>query len=162
MHGMTDSQAPDPVAAKRKLDEAMDILKTLGLPRAQLNDRSALTLLALIGMRPDTPWSQASNPTMGITPIMDFCRDHFGTRYAPNTRETFRRQTMHQFVEACLAVANPDQPDRSTNSPKWCYQIEHRALKLLKTYGRQIGSLVSLNGAHLSNHSNGDTPGSEP
>jgi adenine-specific DNA-methyltransferase len=135
MHNMIDLQAPDPVAAKRKLDEATDILKTLGLPRGQLNDRSALTLLALLSLHPDTPWSQASNPYMGITPIMDFCRDHFGTRYAPNTRETFRRQTMHQFVEACLAVANPDQPDRSTNSPKWCYQIEHRALKLLKTYG---------------------------
>jgi hypothetical protein len=40
-------------------------------------------------------------------------------------------------VEACLVVANPDQPDRSTNSPKWCYQIEPRALKLLKTYGTE-------------------------
>jgi adenine-specific DNA-methyltransferase len=135
IQNMTDSQAPDPVAAKRKLDEAMEILKALGLPRGQLNDRSALTLLALVGLRSDTPWNQAANPYMGITPIMDFCRDHFGTRYAPNTRETFRRQTMHQFVEACLAVANPDQPDRSINSPKWCYQIEPRALKLLRTYG---------------------------
>lgn len=72
---------------------------------------------------------------MGITPIMDFARDHYGRTYAPNTRETFRRQTMHQFVDAGIAVPNPDQPDRPVNSPKWCYQIEADALALLGTFG---------------------------
>lgn len=72
---------------------------------------------------------------MGITPIMDWCRDHYLVVYAPNTRETFRRQTMHQFMAAALAVANPDRPDRPINSPKWCYQIEPQALDLLRTFG---------------------------
>lgn len=134
---MADTQSPDPVAAKQKIDEALSILRDLDLPRGQLNERSALTLLALIGLEPEAPWSEATNPRMGITPIMDFCRDHYGTKYAPNTRETFRRQTMHQFVEACLAVANPDDPDRPVNSPKWCYQVEPRALRLLKAYGTE-------------------------
>jgi adenine-specific DNA-methyltransferase len=135
MRSMTDIQTLNPVTAKEKIDEALQILKILGLPRGQLNERSALTLLTLLGLQPETPWDHATNPRIGITPIMDFCRDYYGTRYAPNTRETFRRQTMHQCVEACLAVANPDQPDRPINSPKWCYQIEPRALKLLRTYG---------------------------
>ncbi|MCX6031871.1 MAG: BsuBI/PstI family type II restriction endonuclease [Chloroflexi bacterium] len=135
MRHMTDLQSPDPVVAKQKINEALEILKTLGLPRGQLNERSALTLLALVGLQPEIGWDQAANPRMGITPIMDFCRDHYGTKYAPNTRETFRRQTMHQFVEACLAVANPDQPDRPVNSPKWCYQVEPRALRLFRAYG---------------------------
>jgi adenine-specific DNA-methyltransferase len=132
---MADTQSPNPVAAKQKIDEALSILRDLDLPRGQLNERSALTLLALIGLEPETPWGEATNPRMGITPIMDFCRDHYGTKYAPNTRETFRKQTMHQFLEACLAVANPDDPERPVNSPKWCYQVEPRALKLLKAYG---------------------------
>jgi hypothetical protein len=72
---------------------------------------------------------------MGITPIMDFCRDHYGRQYAPNTRETFRRQTMHQFVDAGLVVPNPDDPSRPVNSPKFCYQIEPTALELLRTFG---------------------------
>ncbi|MDM8550131.1 hypothetical protein QUF72_08645 [Desulfobacterales bacterium HSG2] len=55
--------------------------------------------------------------------------------YAPNTRETIRRHTMHQFADAGLVVLNPDQPDRPVNSPKWCYQISPDALKLMKTYG---------------------------
>jgi hypothetical protein len=72
---------------------------------------------------------------MGITPIMDFAREHYGKEYAPNTRETFRRLTMHQFVQAGLAVENPDEPERPTNSPHWCYQVEPKALRLLRTFG---------------------------
>jgi adenine-specific DNA-methyltransferase len=126
---------PDPIAARQRIEEAISILRMLGLPRGQLNERSALTLLALLELPPDASWNQATNPLMGITPIMDFCRDHYGTKYAPNTRETFRRQTMHQFMEACLAIANPDHPDRPINSPKWCYQIEPRALRLVRSFG---------------------------
>ena len=47
---------------------------------------------------------------IGITPIMDYARAHHGREYKPNTRETFRRQTMHQFVETGIAVYNPDDP----------------------------------------------------
>ncbi len=135
IHRMADIQSPNPVAAKQKIDDALEILKALGMPRGQQNERSALTLLALLDLRPEMPWAEAGDPLMGITPIMDFCRDHYGRQYAPNTRETFRRQTMHQFVDAGLAVPNPDDPSRPVNSPKFCYQIEPTALKLLRVYG---------------------------
>jgi hypothetical protein len=74
-------------------------------------------------------------PQMGITEMMDFFRDYYGIRYAPNTRETVRRQTVHQFMQAGLAIANPDNPSRPINSPKTKYQIEPSALKLLRTFG---------------------------
>ena len=135
IHRMADIQSPNPVAAKQKIDDALEILKALGMPRGQQNERSALTLLALLDLTPETSWAEAGDPLMGITPIMDFCRDHYGKAYAPNTRETFRRQTMHQFVDAGLAVPNPDDPSRPVNSPRFCYQIEPTALKLLSTYG---------------------------
>lgn len=131
---MADIQSPDPVAAKQKIEQALSILTALGMPKGQLNERSALTLLALLDMRPEIPWSQATDPLIGITPVMDFCRDYYGKLYAPNTRETFRRQTMHQFVEAGIAVPNPDDPSRPVNSPKFCYQVEPTALKLFRTY----------------------------
>lgn len=134
---MADINTPDPVAAKKKIAEALEVLKVLDFPRAQQNERSALTLLALLDLKPNALWQEAQEPLMGITPIMDWCRIHYGRTYAPNTRETFRRQTMHQFVAAGLAVFNPDKPDRPVNSPKWCYQIEPAALELLKTYSTQ-------------------------
>jgi len=125
----------DPVKAKNRIEEALTILKNLGVPREQQNERSALTLLSLLGLKPDTPWSEATDPLMGITPMMDFFRAHYGKDYAPNTRETVRRQTVHQFLDGGIAVINPDDPSRPTNSPSAVYRIEAGLLKLLRTYG---------------------------
>jgi len=105
------------------------------LPKAQQNERSALALLALLNLTPDKAWADAESPLVGITPIMDWVREHYGKEYAPNTRETFRRQTMHQFCDAGIALYNPDKPDRPVNNPKAVYQIEPSALVLLRTFG---------------------------
>lgn len=113
----------------------LQILISLGLPRAQQNERSALCLLALLNLRPGKKWSDAENPLIGITPIMDWAREHYDKAYAPNTRETVRRQTMHQFVDSGIALYNPDKPDRPVNSPKAVYQIAPDVLSLLRTFG---------------------------
>lgn len=118
----------------RKLQQAYSILVELGLPRQQLNERTALCLLCLLDMTPDKAWAQASNPLVGITPIMDWSRVHYGKDYAPNTRETFRRQSMHQFVDGGVCLYNPDDPLRSVNSPKAAYQIEPNLLLVLRKF----------------------------
>jgi type II restriction enzyme len=66
---------------------------------------------------------------------MAWLRDHYNRDYKPNTRETIRRQTLHQFIEAGLVLSNPDDPKRPVNSPNNCYQITPRALEVLSTYG---------------------------
>jgi hypothetical protein len=118
-----------------RITQANQILMSLGLPRAQQNERSALCLLALLNLTPGKKWVLAENPLMGITPLMDWVREHYRKEYAPNTRETVRRQTMHQFVESGIARYNPDQPDRPVNSPKAVYQIESATLELLRSFG---------------------------
>lgn len=114
---------------------AHTILIALGLPRAQQNERSALGLLALLNLTPGKAWSDAEKPLMGITPIMEWARKHYQKSYAPNTRETVRRQTMHQFVDAGIALYNPDDPNRPVNSPKAVYQIEPATFELLRSFG---------------------------
>jgi len=120
-----------------KIEAAIRILIDLGLPRAQQNERSALCLLALLNITPKKSWENASTPLIGITPIMDWARANYEAEYAPNTRETFRRQTMHQFIEAGVATYNPDKPDRPVNSPAAVYQIEPNLLAVLRTYGTE-------------------------
>ncbi len=122
-------------ATTKRIREALQVLEELGLPRAQLNERSALTLLSLLDLKPNELWAEARAPLMGITPMMEFFAGFYGRRYAPNTRETVRRHTVHQFVQAGLVVPNPDKPSRPTNSPKAVYQIEPAALKLLRAFG---------------------------
>lgn len=123
------------MSRKRKLAEAHSILADLGMPRSQLNDRSALCLLALVELAPKGKWSACESPLIGITPIMAWARQHYGAEYAPNTRETFRRQTMHQFVQAGICLYNPDQPDRAVNSPKAAYRIAPDLLVVLQQFG---------------------------
>ncbi len=82
---------------EKHVEAATRIIIALGLPPAQRNDRSALCLLALLNLAPGRPWAKAENPLMGVTPIMDWVHEHYGRKYAPNTRETIRRQTLHQF-----------------------------------------------------------------
>ncbi|MEI7867948.1 MAG: AAA family ATPase [Candidatus Methylumidiphilus sp.] len=122
-------------AKDNTIEVARQIIISLGLPRVQQNERSALCLLALLNLTPGKPWAEAENPLMGITPIMDWVREHYGKNYAPNTRETFRRQTMHQFWDEGIVLYNPDKPDRPVHSPKAVYQIEPTTLSLLKTFG---------------------------
>jgi len=120
----------------KKLKEALQILVAVGMPRAQQNERSALCLLAICDLKPNQRWEDASNPLIGITPIMEFAARHYMDQpYAPNTRETIRRQSMHQFCDAGIASYNPDKPDRPVNSPAAVYQITAETLALVHTFG---------------------------
>jgi hypothetical protein len=121
-------------ATATRVKEALDILTILNVPREQQNERSALTLLALLGMTPRTAWRKAKAPMLGITEMMSVFRDQFGKAYAPNTRETVRRFTVHQFVQIGLVMANPDDPRRPVNSPDNRYQVTPALLKLAHTY----------------------------
>ena len=117
----------------KRIAEAIDILGQFGLPRAQINERTAYCILALLNVTPDKTWRDSESPLVGITPMMDFAREHYGKSYAPNTRETFRRFSMHQMVQEGIALYNPDKPDRPTNSPKAVYQISPAAIVVIKS-----------------------------
>lgn len=117
-----------------KVEEAIQIIKAFGIPREQQNERSALTLLSLLDIKEMQSWKHVQNPLMGVTPMMTWFEKNYDKKYAPNTRETIRRQTLHQFVEGGICLYNPDQPDRPVNSPKACYQIAPDALNVIRTY----------------------------
>lgn len=120
--------------AAEQVENARFVLEYLGMDAERSNERSALVFLALLALGPTERWSRATNPMLGTRAIMDFIRDKYQREYAPNTRETVRRFTLHQFVEAHLVVQNPDQPDRPVNSPKWNYQVSEQALRAIRTY----------------------------
>lgn len=123
-----------------KITEAQEILKALGLPAAQQNEMSALTLLALCDVKEDTPWNKAVRRSVGVTKgIMAFMEENYrkDKPYAPNTRETVRRQVLHQFVQASVANYNPDDPTLSVNSPKTHYAITAEALTVVRAFGKE-------------------------
>ncbi len=117
-----------------KIKEGLDILVKAGVPRAQQNERSALTFLAVLDLKKSTPWAEAKKRIIRIHDILVFIQQNYKKRYAENTRETIRRQTLHQFEQAGIVERNSDDPLRSTNSPNTVYNITDEALTLAKAY----------------------------
>lgn len=117
------------------LDQASDILRQLGMPERQQNKMSSLTLLALCRMTVSTAWSSARSESCTIRKgIMDYISIEFEVRYAENSRESFRRQVLHQFVQAGLVLQNPDNPSLPTNSSKNHYRISDEALSVIRKF----------------------------
>lgn len=118
-----------------KIQEAQHILRVLGLPTAQQNEIAALTLLALAHLSEDTPWNEARNPSLRIHDILIEIGKRYGREYAENTRETIRRQVIHQFEQAGLIIRNPDEPGLPTNSPRTHYALNELTLDTVRAYG---------------------------
>ncbi|HAW58542.1 MAG TPA: restriction endonuclease, partial [Bacteroidales bacterium] len=114
-----------------KTGEVLDLLRKLGIPKQQQNERSALTLLAIAQIREDSNWTEAVQQPIIIHDIMNFIRENYNRDYAENSRETIRRQTIHQFEQAGLIIRNTDEPKRPTNSPKTNYVASDDLLKVL-------------------------------
>ena len=132
---MTDGVAA--AAATKKMDEALAVLRSVGVPRGQENERSALTLLALLDLGPNDPWSASMHPLRGVNEMMGWMQSSYGKSYAANTRETIRRFTLHQFIAMGLVDHNPDDPARTVNSPNNVYQVHQSLLDLVRAYGSE-------------------------
>lgn len=117
-----------------KIKQAKEILKALGLPKQQYNDRSAWVFLSLASVKPEDSWSSAEAPLLPTVTIMGFIRDFYGMDYKPNSRETIRRQTLHQFEQASIAERNRDDPNRSTNSKDNNYSLNQPIIDILHAY----------------------------
>lgn len=126
-----------------KLLEAQEILAALGLPKAQMNERSAYILLALCGIRPKDKWTAAAGISMSVVGnrvnakypgIMRFIAEHYKKEYAENSRETIRRHTLHQFVQAGLVLHNPDNLELATNSKDSHYKLTPEVIHVISSF----------------------------
>ena len=85
----------------------------------------------MAGIKPDSDWKDATNEWIRIHDIIAFANQHYGTTYAENSRETFRKQAMHRFRTAALIEDN----GKATNSPNYRYRITDETLKVLRAWG---------------------------
>ncbi|MEZ5212432.1 BsuBI/PstI family type II restriction endonuclease [Gordonia sp. (in: high G+C Gram-positive bacteria)] len=118
-----------------RIEEARDLLRSFGFDKGRCNERAARVLLAMLGMTPESPWSAVRQDALPTFEIMERIRQHWGMDYKPNTRETIRRQTLHQFIQAGFAVLNADDPARPVNSKDNNYRISDEALDVIRIYG---------------------------
>lgn len=119
---------------EKKLAEAKELLTALGLPKAQCNDRSGWVLLALSNIKPSDKWNCVTAPLLPTVSIMEFIRNEYGMDYKPNSRETIRRQTLHQFEQARIVDRNRDDSARATNSKNNNYSLNLPIMDVLAEY----------------------------
>lgn len=116
-----------------KLEDAKEILKDCGMPVQQQNDISAYTLLTLAEVDPEMEWDQATNSWKRIHDVLEFASEKYEKTYAENTRETIRKNCMHQFREGAIVEDN----GKATNSPNYRYRITYETLELIQAYNTE-------------------------
>lgn len=117
-----------------KIIEAQAVLAALQLPPAQQTEIAALTLLVLAQLDENTPWSDTKRQSLRIHDMMQEMNSRFGRVYAENTRETVRRQVIHQFEQARIVDRNPDEPGLATNSPRTHYALSDVAIRTIRQF----------------------------
>ena len=114
-----------------RIDEAKEILNALQVPAKQQNAMCCCVLLAMAGLVEETPWQDATNEWIRIHDVIAFSNNNYGTTYAENSRETFRKQAMHHFRNAAFIEDN----GKATNSPNYRYRLTDEMLKLVQSFG---------------------------
>ncbi len=128
-----------------KIEQAQEILEALGLPSAQQNEISALTLLALAQLSENTAWKNATSASLRVHDILVEIKQRYGREYAENSRETIRRKVLHQFEQAGIVIRNMDDPERPTNSGLNNYLLSDLVLDVIRSYGTSKWKAKSKN-----------------
>ena len=111
-----------------KIEETREFLDQIGMPKAQQADICCYVILAMAGIKPDMQWKEATNEWIRIHDIIQFANSNYGTTYAENSRETFRKQALHHFRTAALVEDN----GKATNSPNYRYRLTKETFQLLR------------------------------
>lgn len=111
-----------------KIEETREFLNNIGMPKAQQSDICCYVILAMAGIKPDMQWKEATNVWIRIHDIIQFANSYYGTTYAENSRETFRKQALHHFRTAALVEDN----GKATNSPNYRYRLTEETLQMLR------------------------------
>ena len=74
-----------------KLEEAKEILSSLKVPAKQQNGMCCCVLLAMASLTEEEAWGSAANNWIRIHDVIAFANSNYGTTYAENSRETFRK-----------------------------------------------------------------------
>lgn len=111
-----------------KIEQARKFLQEVGMPKPQQADICCYVILAMAGVKPDMEWSNATNEWIRIHDIIQFSNTYYGSTYAENSRETFRKQALHRFRTAALVEDN----GKATNSPNYRYRLTEETLKMIR------------------------------
>ncbi len=113
--------------SQNKLPSIKCLLDEIGMPTQQQNDLCCYSLLALLQLKPNDNWEDATNEWIRIHDMIVFMNTNYNTSYAENSREAIRKNAMHHFRNAAIIEDN----GMSTNSPSYRYRVTDEFLKVV-------------------------------
>lgn len=129
-----------------KVDALKATLNEVGFPSQMQADVCIYAILALAGIKKTTQWKNATNEWMRIHDIIQFANNHYYKGYAENSRETFRKQALHNFRNAAMVEDN----GKATNSPNYRWRITEEFLKVLRSIDKGNSALFDFKKKHIS------------
>lgn len=121
------------------LNDAADILKSIGMPPNLYNPRCVMTFAACAEMSPNKKWKSASENYHGTHEIISFINTHYPNKasldkkgYQENSRETFRDETLKKWVSAGIMET---RYGLASNSKDNAYRFTAQFAALIRKYG---------------------------
>lgn len=106
------------------------LLGDLGLPPQLRNNMACYTLIAMADLVHCETWRDATNRFVGINMIIQYLQEYQIHTYAPNTRESIRKQVIKPWRDLAMVEDNGEP----TNSGKMAYRLTDEFLQLIQTY----------------------------
>jgi len=140
-------------AVKKVLNEALDILATVGLPvesePVRRRERMAACMMAVAGVT--KKWSEAKSAEDGrhlkTREVIPFVNKHFEENISSGSYDDVRRKDLKLAVVSGLILNSGDNPSRATNDPTRGYALAPEFAMLIRTYGSPVWlkSLAAFN-----------------
>lgn len=128
-------ETEEAIEATKRIDEALEILKAVGLSKKQLGEQLALTLLSLADVTPQKSWQQAAAPERSIEEMLTWWGTYYGRQFDITPADLIRGQTVDAMVVDGLAVVHGCQSLHPCASANPHYALTAEAKSLLTTYG---------------------------
>ncbi|MBR5070005.1 MAG: restriction endonuclease [Bacteroidales bacterium] len=129
-----------------KVDALKEILNKVEFPIQMQSNICIYTILALANIKKATPWKNATNDWLRVHDIISFANKNYYAGYAENSRETFRKQALHNFRNAAMVEDN----GVATNSPNYRWRITDEFLSVLRNIDNENDALLTFKEQHIS------------
>lgn len=126
---------------KRLINEALDILQSVGVPFAGKTTRAlenmAMAFLAVAGVR--RSWREAKgqneNRHLKTREIIRFINENYEENFSPGSYDDVRRKHLKLLVLADLVLNSADNPSAAPNDPTRGYTLDNEFKLLVNYYG---------------------------